>query len=332
MEEKDINVKERYRLLCREEKNLCVFQQHWWLDAVCGENNWDVILSVKNGQIVGALPYYFQQSGRKIRILTPQLTQSIGVWIKGSRSAKYEKRLSHEMAVLEDLICQLEKLPLLSCQLQNNIKLTNWLPFYWKGFSQTTYYSYRIEDLSDMENVRAGFADMKKKNINKALKERIQVQFDLTAEDFYENHVLTLGKQGRKITYSYRLFERIYKAAYEHGGGRTIYAVDEAGNLHGALFVIWDEESGFDLISTFDPDYRNSGASTLLVYEMMKYLSSIGIKAFDFEGSMIPGVEDSFRHFGARQTPYFRIWKEYGNKFEIWADKAVRRIGSIMRR
>lgn len=330
MKRKDTNRKAQYRILCGEEKTLCIFQQYWWLNAVCGEENWDVILSIKNGRIEGALPYYFQQSGRKIRILTPQLTQSIGVWIKGSKSSRYEKRLSYEMAVLEDLICQMEKLPLLSCQLQNNIKLTNWLPFYWKGFSQTTYYSYRIEDISDVERVRAGFSDMKKKNINKAVKEKIQIRFDLPAKDFYANHVLTLGKQKRTITYSYKLFECIYNTAYEHGAGRTIYAVDGAGNLHGALFVIWDQESAYDLISTFDPDYRSSGASSLLVYEMIKYLSDTGIGVFDFEGSMIPGVEDSFRHFGAKQTPYFRIWKDYGSRFEIWADKAARKIDSCL--
>ena len=326
MGENDIRAKERYRALCKEEYTLSIFQQDWWLDAVCGEENWNVVLSEKDGQIEGALPYYFQRSGRKLRILTPQLTQSIGVWIKGSRSPRYEKQLTHEMNILEDLISQMERLPLLTCQIQNNTKLTNWLPFYWKSFSQTTYYSYRIEDISDMEKVRSEFADMKKKNIRKALREKIQVRFDLPADNFYENHILTLEKQKYSISYSYELFKRIYKAVYEHGAGRTLYAVDESGNLHGALFVVWDKESAYDLISTFDPDYRGSGATTLLVYEIMKYLSQAGIQAFDFEGSMIPGVEDSFRHFGAKQTPYFKIWKDYGNRFEILTDKIFRRM------
>lgn len=322
------DAKKQYHILCIEEKTLSIFQQDWWLDAVCGKENWDVLLSQKDGRIVGALPYYFQRSGRKIRVLMPQLTQSMGVWIRSSESPKYEKRLSHEMTVMADLIDQLEQLPLLSCKIQNNVRLTNWLPFYWKGFSQTTYYSYRIEDISDVEKVKAGFSNGKKSHINKAIKNNIHIKFDLPVNEFYDNHVLTLKKQGKDISYSFDLFHRIHQAAYEHNAGKIIYATDESGNLHGALFIIWDDESAYDLITPFDPDYRDSGASTLLILEMIRYLSEKKIKIFDFEGSMIPGVEDSFRHFGAVQTPYFRIWKDYGTQLEIFTDKAVRRIKS----
>ena len=90
--------------------------------------------------------------------------------------------------------------------------------------------------------------------------------------------------------------------------------------------MVWNKECAYDLISTLDPDYRASGASSMLVYEMIKFLSGEGVKVFDFEGSMIPGVEESFRHFGAKQTPYFLIWKNYGNRVEIWADKVKRRL------
>lgn len=74
------------------------------------------------------------------------------------------------------------------------------------------------------------------------------------------------------------------------------------------MLVIWDENSAYDLISTIDPTYRNSGAASLLILEMIKYLQKITLK-FDFEGSMIENVENSFRQFGAVQTPYFQITK-----------------------
>ena len=43
---------------------------------------------------------------------------------------------------------------------------------------------------------------------------------------------------------------------------------------------------------------------------MLEYLSD-KVCGYDFEGSMIEGVEESFRHFGAAQTPYFTIRKTY---------------------
>ena len=73
--------------------------------------------------------------------------------------------------------------------------------------------------------------------------------------------------------------------------------------------MIWDAETAYDLISTIDPEYRNSGAASLAVYEIIKYVKTQGITGFDFEGSMIEGVENSFRKFGTVQTPYFFICK-----------------------
>ena len=119
---------------------------------------------------------------------------------------------------------------------------------------------------------------------------------------------MTLSKQNEKISYSFDLFERIYKAGYRKNAAKTIYATDIDGNMHAALFVIWDSQSAYNLISTIDPDFRNSGAATLLVKEIIKYVST-QTKKFDFEGSMIEGVENSFRQFGAVQKPYFTIYK-----------------------
>ncbi len=308
--------KNEYRKLCQTEQTLSIFQQDWWLDTVCGEENWDVVLYKRGETILGAWPYYFQYAGSKMRIIMPQLTQSIGVWVKNTDAKKYEKKLSREIEILNGLIKEFEKLPILSCEFHNNVNLTNWLPFYWKKFSQTTYYTYRINDIKNIERIESEFSSMKKKNIKKAIRENIQIFFDLSAEEFYNNHVMTLRKQGKNISYDFDFFKKIYEVTYKHNAGRTIYAKDINGNLQGALFVIWDSECAYDLISTLDPDYRNSGASSLLVYEIIKYLSQVecGVNTFDFEGSMIPGVEESFRKFGAKQTPYFRIWKNYGSR------------------
>lgn len=44
--------KSKYRNLCAVEKNIPIFSQDWWLDAVCGEENWDVIIIEKGGIIL----------------------------------------------------------------------------------------------------------------------------------------------------------------------------------------------------------------------------------------------------------------------------------------
>lgn len=318
-----MNNKELYAQLCANEKAICVFMRPFWMDAVCGADNWDVILHFDGeGKVDAAWPYYFRKQRGKLVITHPPETQIQGPWLRRDPAWSEEKRLGFEKETLYAMIDELEAKGILSFYQQFPLDFTNWQPFYWKGFGQQTRYTYRIDDISDPEAVLAAFNRAKRKNINKAVKEGLEVKFDLPAKDFYENHKMTLALQHAVISYSFGDFQRMYDAAYANNAGRTIYAVDKDGNIHGALFNIWDSKTCYDLISTIDPRFRNSGAATWLVYEMVKLMSG-KVKAYDFEGSMIEGVENSFRQFGTRQTPYFGISKDnhspiYKALVELW--------------
>jgi hypothetical protein len=308
----DSDNKEIYKNLCNVESTIPIFSRDWWMDAVCEEENWDVILVKKGVQVVAALPYYFIKRGKKIKICQPLLTQTNGVWIKYPDNQKLSKRLSYEKEILKEIIDSLEKLPIHSYNQNFKYNFTNWLPFYWRNYKQTTRYSYVISNITNAEEIFKNFDHAKRQNIRKAEKV-VKVKYDLDYRKFYENHKMTLLDQNEIISYSYKLFSRIYNACYERNQGKVFYAEDESNNIHAALFIIWDENSAYDLISTIDPKFRYSGASNLLVYEAIKYTSNY-TKVFDFEGSMIENVENSFRQFGTEQKQYFNISKKYKRK------------------
>jgi hypothetical protein len=301
--------KVKYREFCREEKKLPIFARDWWLDVVCDEHNWHVALVEKEGKIIASLPYYLKKGLVSSTITMPPLTQVMGPYIDYPESQKQDKKLSYEKEIMDELIKQLPPFDLFIQHFHHSI--TNWLPFYWQGFIQSTRYTYVIDDLSDLNSVYANFSHAKRKNIKKAEKS-VTIHFDLAAKDFYEHHKMTLKKQNEKISYDYNLFEKIYSSCYKFNAGKTIYAIDHQGNIHSALFVIWDSGSAYNLISTIDPDFKNSGSASLLVKEITSYVAH-KTKKFDFEGSMIEGVERSFRQFGAKQVPYFLIYKDRRN-------------------
>lgn len=306
-------MKKKYIDLCKQEDSIPIFSQYWWLDAVAGRNNWNVVMVKNKNEILATMPYLIKKKyGMSISIM-PQLTQTLGPWIKPDTPRNHSKDLSNQKMLMNGLITQLPRFDYFS---QNwNHKYTNWLPFYWSGYNQTTRYTYIIDCLDDHNQVISNFSRSKRKNIRKSEKD-LNIVFDISFSDFYENHKLTLSKQGRKISYSKEIFEKIYKAGYKHKSAKTIAAYDNKGNLHGALFIIWDKMSAYDLISTIDPDFRNSGAASVLVKEAIKF-SSVVSSSFDFEGSMIEGVEHSFRQFGAKQTPYFKVYKSNSKLFSL---------------
>ncbi len=278
-----------------------IFSQAWWLDAVAGDA-WDVCLVEKGYEIHASMPYTIKKKYGLTLLTQPQMTQTLGPWIRPS-TAKYSKQLSHQKDLMEALINQLPKYHFFNQSW--HYSNTNWLPFHWRGFEQTTRYTYVIDDLSNLDKVFSDFEHSKRKNIKKS-EGLLSIVYDLSAEDFYENHKLTLGKQGLEISYDFEIFKRIYDEGYKRNSAKTIAAFDFDGNLHAALFVVWDKMSAYDLISTIDPDYRSYGAASVLVRDIIKYTSSF-VGKFDFEGSMIEPVERSFRQFGAKQIPYFAI-------------------------
>ena len=311
-----MNCKIKYRNFCKSEKSLQIFLQDWWLDAVCGEDDWDVLLSyAKDGSIRGSLCFFIKNKMGIKYITQPPLSQSTGIWLAYPETISHEKKLSFEKETCSELIEKLEKYvrknKIVFYQQSFDSRYTNWLPFYWQNFKQTTFYTYRIHNIDDIDKVKSAFDRSKKKNLNRAIDE-VRIQWDIAAKDFYDNHKMTLIKQNSQISYDYELFERIYQVAYSHNQGKTIYLTDKGGNIHATLFVIWDSTTAYYLISSIDPDFRTSGAATLGILEMIRYVSQF-VNIFDFEGSMIEGVENSFIKFGAIQTPYFYINKVYTN-------------------
>ncbi|MFT0547432.1 GNAT family N-acetyltransferase [Allopusillimonas ginsengisoli] len=306
------SVKSKYQALCDVEPSIPLFSRAWWLDAAAGKDDWNVVLIEEDGSIVAAMPYAIQHRFGFTLLTHPPLTQTLGPWLKPS-TMKNSKQLSRQKELMAALIAGL---PPFDYYAQRwHYSNTNWLPFYWAGFKQTTRYTYVIDDLSDLSAVFAGFSAGKRKDIKKAEKS-VTVKFDISAEEFYSNHKMTLAQQNAKISYPFEVFKRMYDSGYQRNSACTIAAYDGHNNLHAALFIVWDQNSAYDLISTIDPRYRNSGAASLLVHEAILHVST-KTKKFDFEGSMIEPVEHSFRQFNTVQVPYFAVSKSRSKALAI---------------
>lgn len=307
--------KNRYRQFSTQEA-IPVFSQPWWLDAVCGENNWDVILYEKGGQIVASFPYYLKTAKVK-ELCIPRLTQKMGPYIKyPPKQQRLEKRLAYEREVMDYIIESLPDYDIFRVNFDYTV--TNWLPFYWKGFEQSTRYTYIVPDLSDTVQVFESFASGKKTDIKKASKS-VAVKYDLGGGNFIDYYIDCLASQGKTLAYSRDFFLRLYDAAIENQQGRIIYAVDKdnPNKIFGAIFYIWDKTAIYSLVTAFHPLYRSTGAPSLLFWQIMKDFKDSGLK-FDFEGSMIEECEKSYNKFGCLQIPYFCISHHRTKKAKIF--------------
>ena len=304
--------KEAYILFCEQTPALPLFLQPWWLDAVTipDGKEWEVLLARnKQGEIEAAMPFVTGKKWGMRYVVTPQLTQYTGVWIKDIDGESATERLSRGKRLQNDIIGQLEAMRIAFFDVKFPLNYTYWSPFYWAGYRQETHYTYRIENLKDTEQVFAAFDITKQNKIHKAEKAGITVDFEMTADELYDLQCAQLEERGSKDVLSRALMRSIVEASRSRGQGLIARAKDQEGNTHAAVFVPWDRHCAYDLVTAIHPLFRSSGASTLMIWESIKQVSK-QTEVWDFEGSMIENVESSFRQFGGIPVPYYEIYKK----------------------
>lgn len=296
------NHRDAYRLFAAELPDLPLFMQPWYLDLVCVGGQWDAALVERGGRTVAALPYFLKQKLGWRYITMPHLCKQMGPYLLPEyRNLKWEMRL------YEALIAQLP--PGLAAFEQNfNYSVNNWLPFYWKGFKQTTCYSYVIP-LDSSE-------DLIFKNIEKNYRQKIrsaetqvQILHDLPLQELHRLIGSSFTRQGLQSPIDFGFLQKLFAGLNEHNACKLFFAKDiHTAQIHSAALLIWDHNSAYYLLSGDDPALRKSGAAVLLKWAAIKFAkNTLDVPLFDFEGSMIPGVEQGRRDFGAIQKPYFRV-------------------------
>ncbi len=301
--------RERYQELCRRESTIPIFSQGWWLDTVCGMDNWDVYLVGKDMDIRASLVYSLQECCNGKSIGRISLTQNNGIWIKYPKAQGIIARQSYEEKIVNEICDFIENLGLIKYDQQFHYHFTNYLPFFWRYYKETTKYTYVIEDTSDMERVRLGYSS-KLKNVLRKAEKYLHIEEETDLEEFYSINKMSFERQGIEIPYSFEYFKKIYDACKEKDSGMLLCARDEEGNTHSVAMLVWDKMSVYYLLNGTNPDLKQFQGNNLLIDYSIMEAHKRNLQ-FDFEGSVIKNVNHAFREFGGEPKPYFRITKEF---------------------
>lgn len=301
--------KERYKILCEKEKTIPLFSQYWWMNAVCKENEWDVFFVGDEKNTIAAMPYYITIRDNKKIITKAKLTQNNGIWIKYPSVQKISSKLDYEEKIINKVCDFIESLSLDKYEQQYHYRFTNWLPFFWRYYKEITRYTYVIENTTNMEKVREEYSSKIRNKINNA-KKVLKVYESENLEKFYFVNKLSFDRQEIEIPYSFEFFKNLYKACKEKECVKLIFAEDTEGNIHSVAMIVWDEDSVYYLLNGTNPEFKKYQGNALLIDRSIEIAHELG-KKFDFEGSVIKGIEQSFRQYGGIPKPYFRIYKEF---------------------
>lgn len=272
-----------------------LFEQPWWLDIVAPDQWKEIIINDKAGNVTARMPYV--HDGK--RIVMPGLTQTVGVWMSSETKEDYgmQKRVLHE------IFGQLSGYREISVALHPSNDYV--LPLRWLGYEIEPRFTYRLTDLDDCERLYQNFNKTAKKNIKYA-RNKVTVFDKADPDTLWEMLNKTFEAQKRRNPMSRDLVLRLVQTCEETGHGKYFEARDPEGNVHSCAYFVYDEQTCYYLLGASDNQFRSSGAQSLILWEGIQFAATHS-KVFDFEGSMVEGIENFFRQFGGICTPYYVV-------------------------
>jgi lipid II:glycine glycyltransferase (peptidoglycan interpeptide bridge formation enzyme) len=168
-------------------------------------------------------------------------------------------------------------------------------------------YTYQIDLGKTFKEIVEHFDSKTRNLINKTMKEEVLVsQNSLSKEQLFDFFVKSLQSSAANI------YERELKNIFGLFSNETnsfSFEATKNNQLLGVVFCIFDNGTCYYLLGGVDKSAGISGINNLLVQKSIEKAQQLGCKIFDFEGSMLKGVEKFFRGFGPTLVPYYTVNK-----------------------
>ena len=295
-----------------------IFSKSWYLDILGVEYS---ILTVKeNNKIIAGIVLAKNEINT---YANPMLDKYLGVLLQKG-SSNLHKRESAEYKAMELIAKECKKIKSFDYYFHPNFD--NWIPFYWNGFVQTTRYTYRINYNHSLEQIYKNFHHgIVKNNIKKGQKSGVEIKQNIPFEDLWNLVNKTFLRQGGKAPFKKEKL-KMYVQELSKKDSFKSFGAYYMGKCVAVAGAAYEPKSAYFLLNGIDIENMPRGANTYMIYEAIKYFSD-KCDYFDFEGSMLPGVEPLYRKFGGERVPYMQIWNDnFFNYAKLKAKKLYKKI------
>lgn len=279
-----------------------VFEQPWWLDIVA-KDKWREAIVEENGKVIARLPYVIQGS----KVFAPTYTQTLGIWMDSSlrQTTRGNNQFSKQKEVIHAL---LEQIPCKQIDIVLDCSQKYVLPFRWEGYSIEPTFSYRIDNIQNLTEISKSFSKSVKRDINRGNKELVISCGIQNIDEFISLQNYTFERQKRRNPVNNELTKSIIIAATNAGHGQLFVAKDSSGIPHAGCFVLFDDNVCYHLLSGQNTSFGNDCAMPILFQKEFEFAAQHS-KAFDFEGSMVEGIEQVYRRYGGKQIINWHVSK-----------------------
>lgn len=279
-----------------------IYHYTWYLDVVCP--NWSAIIVENKEHWNAVMPLPISQKMGIRYALQPQLTQYLGVLFrpqKGKQLTQWNNKKKWCEAVVQ--------------QIPKSIKFFKFtfapqfdypLPFHWAAYQLEVKYTYWLSLEPTAKQLIQGTDNSVRRLVQKAKKEEYVIHKSETIVDLIE-----LSKVQKKFLTDkqYENLFKLWEVVKQENRGIVLKVYNKMGELQAGSLILKNRTSWIYLFAVSLNDKGKVNVSSFMLSEAIQMAKKAGVAYFDFEGSMIPGVERFFRNFGGNPVPYLFISK-----------------------
>ncbi len=277
--------KEKYITFIRE-NYVPLFFRDYYLNTVCDES-WDVVLHEEKNQIKAAFVYMLKKKFGIKYVVQPQLCPYTGPIYFGPSDANqvYSKMIErlpkHHLMILDHFF----EVP----------------EFRVVDRSITLKHTYIIDQGTEIERLWDQQSSTHRRIIRKAERELSHAEVD-DIDEFLSFVSETFAERNKKVPNDPGIFKKLDEVLKAKGQRKIVQCTNEKGRVVAMCYFMNDEKWTYNFANSVVEDYRHYGMNLILWNEIKSTLNEG--RSFDFEGSMIPGVDEFFSRFKGTKTYY----------------------------
>ncbi len=299
------NDMEAYRALAEKEGS--VFNSPAWL-GMYGGNLQLFGLFDEGGRLGGAFHQYKASKRGMSYYIDPPFTPGNGLFFI-NRAQNAANRNSNTKGVMQSMAAHFASCGGILLDSAFPCYYKDMQPFTWKKLKASPRYTYRLDLQLSEEQLMDNMAPEKRKSLRKAEKDSISIS---QCNDYKEVETLvmkTFSRIGKKLN-SEMLNKILFSFANKENS--FAYVAYNGSEAIAASFCVFDRTTAYYLFGGYDASGSHHGAGVSTMWTSVMQAKKMGLKVFDFEGSMLPVVERYFREFGAELTPFYTVSRKAG--------------------
>lgn len=178
----------------------------------------------------------------------------------------------------------------------------------WNEWTSSVYYTYMLRLVRDL------FAAISKKartTVRKGEKSGIRIRRAYDPELFWDLNLSTYERQDRGPLYTKAFLMGMLDLIARKNLGEMWIAETATGEPASAEVVIWDAQMAHRWSAASSPAHRSTGATTLLLFEILESLRERGFGVVNLMAGNVPRFSTFVASFNPELIPYYGVEKTW---------------------